>query len=98
MTGVQTCALPICNGSARTGAYTIAPAGSEDGFTPEPLRAAAVVATLDRHHSADTDHDGKLSLLELTRVIELYNFRSGSTRTGEYREGDGTEDGFAPGP
>ena len=86
------------NGSARTGAYAIAPAGSEDGFTPEPLRASAVVATLDRHHTADTDHDGKVSLLELTRVIELYNFRSGSTRTGEYREGDGTEDGFAPGP
>ncbi|MFM1749317.1 MAG: hypothetical protein RLZZ188_2983 [Verrucomicrobiota bacterium] len=86
------------HGTARTGAYAIAPAGSEDGFTPEPLRAAAVVATLDRHHSADTDRDGKLSLMELTRVIELYNTRSGTTRTGEYRESDGTEDGFAPGP
>ena len=71
---------------------------SEDGFNPEPMRAAAVVVTLNRHHAADTDHDGKLSLMELTRVIELYNFRSGTMRTGDYRESDGTEDGFAPGP
>ena len=86
------------HGTARTGAYAVATADSEDGFNPEPLRAAAVVATLNRHHSADTDLDGKLSLMELTRVIELYNFRSGTTRTGDYRESEGTEDGFAPGP
>jgi len=36
--------------------------------------------------------------MELTRVIELYNFRSGTMRTGDYRESEGTEDGFAPGP
>ena len=86
------------HGTARTGAYAVATADSEDGFNPEPLRAAAVVATLNRHHSADTDLDGKLSLMELTRVIELYNARSGTTRTGDYRESEGTEDGFAPGP
>ncbi len=86
------------HGTSRTGAYAVATADSEDGFNPEPLRASAVMATLNRHHSADTDLDGKLSLMELTRVIELYNFRSGTTRTGDYRESDGTEDGFAPGP
>jgi hypothetical protein len=36
--------------------------------------------------------------LELTRVIELYNYRSGSTRTGAYHLEVGTEDGFALGP
>ena len=86
------------HGTARTGAYALAAGESEDGFNPEPMRAAAVVVTLNRHHAADTDHDGKLSLMELTRVIELYNFRSGTMRTGDYRESDGTEDGFAPGP
>jgi hypothetical protein len=33
-----------------------------------------------------------------TRVIELYNVRSGTTRTGAYHVQAGTEDGFAPGP
>ena len=50
------------------------------------------------YHSADTDHNGKLSLLELTRVIELYNTRVGTSRTGQYHVQAGTEDGFAPGP
>ena len=54
--------------------------------------------TLTRYHSADSDRDGKLSLFELTRVIELYNYRSGTTRTGQYHVQAGTEDGFAPGP
>ena len=49
-------------------------------------------------HSADEDRNGKLSLFELTRVIELYNVHSGTTRTGQYRVQSGTEDGFAPGP
>jgi hypothetical protein len=31
-------------------------------------------------------------------VIELYNVRSGTTRTGAYHAQGGTEDGFAPGP
>jgi len=52
------------------------------------------------YHSADTNHDGKLSLLELTRVIELYNYRVGTSRTGQYhvQTSPPTEDGFAPGP
>jgi len=54
--------------------------------------------TLTRYHSADTDKDGKLSLVELTRVIELYNTRAGTTRTGQYHVQAGTEDGYAPGP
>jgi hypothetical protein len=31
-------------------------------------------------------------------VIELYNTRSGPTRTGEYHAQSDTEDGFAAGP
>ena len=41
---------------------------------------------------------GKLSLTEITRVIELYNTYSGSTRTGQYHAQALTEDGFAPWP
>ena len=78
------------DGTTRTGAYHT-DATTEDGF-------AAGTGTITSHHSADTNQDGRLSLLELTRVIELYNTRDGTTRTGEYRRTDAdTEDGFAPG-
>ncbi len=85
------------NGTVRTGAYGVV-AVSEDGFAPDPNRANGAVVTLPRYHSGDTDLNGKLSLVELTRVIELYNVRSGTTRTGAYHAAAGTEDGFAPGP
>ncbi len=85
------------NGTTRTGGYKVDVA-SEDGFAPESTRASGVTATLTRFHSADSSHDGQLSLLELTRVIELYNTRSGTVRTGTYHLQSGTEDGFAPGP
>jgi hypothetical protein len=49
-------------------------------------------------HTADTNRDGRIGLLELTRVIELYNYRSGGSRTGQYKSKAGTEDGFDPGP
>jgi hypothetical protein len=60
---------------------------------PDPLvlRSASM-------HTADSNRDGKISLTELTRVIELYNYRSGTTRTGQYKPQSGTEDGFAAGP
>jgi len=60
---------------------------------PDPLvlRSASI-------HSADSNRDAKISLTELTRVIELYNYRSGTTRTGQYKPQSETEDGFAPGP
>ena len=78
------------DGTTRTGAYHT-DATTEDGFAAGP-------GTIASHHSADTNQDGRLSLLELTRVIELYNTRDGTTRTGEYYRTDtGTEDGFAPG-
>jgi hypothetical protein len=40
-----------------------------------------------------------LSLYELTRVIEFFNYRAdGGSRTGEYHLHPGSEDGFNPGP
>ena len=78
------------DGTTRTGAYHTQP-GTEDGFAPGP-------GTIVGYHSADSNHDGVISLDELTRVIQLYNTMDGTTRTGAYHRQDGTEDGFAPGP
>ena len=90
------------NGTTRTGAYVVL-ANSEDGFAADPARTGATVITLTAYHSADTARggivrDAKIDLVELTRVIELYNTRSGTVRTGAYRVLAGSEDGFAPGP
>ncbi len=83
-------------GSIRTGRYKVQ-AGTEDGFAPDPDSVTS--QTLSVYHAADANpRDGQISLFELTRVIELYNFRSGTTRTGEYHVQAQTEDGFNPGP
>ncbi len=60
---------------------------------PDPL-----VLRSAESHSADANRDRRIDLTELTRVIELYNFRAGNVRTGQYKVQGGTEDGFAPGP
>jgi hypothetical protein len=86
------------NGTTRTGSYAVATTASEDGFAPDATRTSTATVALARHHSADSNRDGKINLTELTRVIELYNYRSGTTRTGQYKIQPGTEDGFAPGP
>ncbi len=82
-------------GSVRTGRYLVQP-GTEDGFAPDLVSASN--QTLTRFHSADSDHNSQINLTELLRVIELYNYRTGSVRTGKYHIQPGTEDGFAPGP
>ena len=84
------------HGSSRTGRYETR-SETVDGFAPDATQPATVASPLLRHHMADTDRDGHLSLSELLRVIELYNTRSGSTRTGAYHRSAGTADGFAPG-
>ncbi len=81
-------------GTLRTGRYLVATIATEDGFVTDVANSTAV---LTRHHSADTNRDGRLRLTELTRVIELFNARSGGTRTGAYHVQAGTEDDFAPG-
>ncbi len=86
------------NGTVRTGGYAVAFSISEDGFAPDPARPGNFAALLAHYYSGDSDRDGKLSLLELTRMVELYNAREGTMRTGAYHVLSGTEDGFAAGP
>ncbi len=85
------------NGTIRTGRYLVR-ADTEDGFAIDPTSAAGTAAGPIHLHSADLNRDGRISLVELTRVIELFNTRSGTARTGAYRSQFGSEDGFAPGP
>ena len=61
---------------------------------PDPLNVPAGPA----YHSADSNRDRQLSLLELTRVIELYATRYGTVRSGAYSLQATSEDGFAPAP
>jgi len=84
--------------TTRTGAYAVATTVTEDGFTQDLVRASGAVVTLARYHSSDTNYDGTISLVELTRGIELYNYRVGTERTGQYHIQADTEDGFALGP
>jgi hypothetical protein len=92
------------NGTTRTGSYGVQE-GTEDGFAPDAARAPGAAVTLAKFHAADTrgatagtPPDGSIGLVELTRVIELYNVRTLTVRTGAYRAQAATEDGFAPGP
>lgn len=68
----------------RTGEYHT-DALAYSGFAPGP-------GAITTYHSADTNQLGSISLLELTRVIELLN-----TSGGAYHVQVGTEDGFTPG-
>jgi hypothetical protein len=85
------------NGTARSGGYRVE-APSEDGFTPAPERPSSGQPTLTAWHAADTNRDGRISLNELLRVIELFNQRITATnvRTGAYLPRGDTEDGFMP--
>jgi uncharacterized repeat protein (TIGR01451 family) len=85
-------------GTERTGRYAVATTITEDGFASDPVTPDATAVTLARYHAADSNRDGQLNLVELTRVIQLYNYRVGTIRTGDYHAQAGTEDGFAPGP
>ena len=84
-------------GTSRTGRYLIQES-SEDGYGLDTTTPGGALTTMTRFHSADSNRNAQINLFELTRVIELYNVRDGSTRTGAYRVLADTEDGFAPGP
>jgi hypothetical protein len=84
------------HGSSRTGRYVIQ-ADTVDGYGTDASQPGSVENLLVRPHHADTDRNGHLSLSELLRVIELYNHRTGTTRTGAYRRASGTVDGFEAG-
>jgi uncharacterized delta-60 repeat protein len=86
-------------GTVRTGRYVAATGTTIDGYAPDPGVTAGPIPTTP--HTADLNRDGRFFLPELTRVIELFNTRSGTTRTGAYHAAaapTATEDGFAPGP
>ncbi|WP_221030557.1 MBG domain-containing protein [Actomonas aquatica] len=83
-------------GTTRTGRYQ-EQSGTDDGFASDPSLAADGPVGLTQFHSADYNDDGLVDLSELLRVIELYNQREGTTRTGRYHVATGTVDGFAPG-
>lgn len=83
-------------GTVRTGRYVVATTATPDGYAPGPAVTAGPIPT--EPHTADLDRNGRLSLTELTRVIELFQSRAGTVRTGAYHAASGTEDGFAPGP
>lgn len=85
------------HGTVRTGGYAV-DNDTEDGFTPDPNIASSADLPLSRYHSADTSGEGMIDLSELLRVIELYNTRSGTVRTGNYRYDAESDDGFAPNP
>lgn len=80
----------VAVGTTRTGDYHTA-SNTEDGF-------ALGAGPITTYHSADSDHDGRISLSEVLRVAQLYDYVGGTVRTGEYHPQGGTEDGFAPGP
>ena len=87
-------------GTVRTGAYRVDDRG-EDGFSADEERSRGPAASLlTRYHAADYDRDGSLSLEELVRVIQLYNYRGlNQVRTGQYRiVPAGSDDGYDPGP
>ena len=86
-------------GTTRTGEYHVLVA-TEDGYDLGPGEHTGKPS-----HSADTGvvdlpalPNWKVNQDELMRVIQLYNYRSGTTRTGDYHVQASTEDGYAPGP
>lgn len=82
----------------RTGRYRVQ-AGTEDGFAVDGTAGDSGIFPLPYFHTADTNRDGRISLTELTRVIELYNQRTGTQRTGRYHvDVSNPEDGLAAGP
>jgi hypothetical protein len=84
------------HGSSRTGIYRLEES-SVDGFSPDPALPLTAGRLPAKRHLADTDRNGAISLSELLRVIELYNHRNGTTRTGTYKSSANTVDGFTPG-
>lgn len=86
------------HGTVTTGVYAVATRNTEDGFDAAPARVGGEAATLARYHSADADRNGAIDLTELLFMIELYNYRLGTVRTGQYHLDSSTHEGFKRGP
>lgn len=84
-------------GSVRTGRYTTDSA-SLDGVKPAPTINDQTPAVVFAFHAADMDFDGRINLSELLHVIEFYNQRDGSIRSGRYHLDVASPDGFSSGP
>jgi V8-like Glu-specific endopeptidase len=96
---VVTCTLLVPTSAASDQPLATLVTLRQDGIAQQALaKPDPLVARTLTFHSADTDRDSRLSLLELTRVIELYNTRTGTVRTGKYKVKAGTEDGFVNDP
>jgi len=76
--------------SRRTGEYHWR-LGTEDGY------ASGMGDQSRRPHTADTDENWRFSLLELLRVVSLFNYGENNTRTGIYHLSSGGIDGYASG-
>ena len=63
-----------------------------------PFYLAQPTVPLTSFHSADVNRDGVISQIEFNRVLELYSYRSGTVRTGEYHTDATAYSGYAPGP
>jgi pimeloyl-ACP methyl ester carboxylesterase len=81
--------------TTRTGRYRINE-GAVDGFETDRDAVIDSPLTLIRFHAADTNRDARINLSEPLRLMEIYNTRRGTVRTGRYRPQTGTVDGFAP--
>jgi len=79
------------NGTQRTGAY-------DASYNPMPGVAPVHPVAPAQPHSADTDRDGAISLMELTRLVNLCMYSTTTGRTGEYHADSKGVDGFSPGP
>lgn len=85
VTFTYTLAVPATQaGPVQIVAHIIVQQGSDAG-TPLLAQPDPLVLALATQHTADSDADFRISLAELTRVIELYNTRNGNVRTGSYR-------------
>jgi hypothetical protein len=70
-----------------------------EGGIPYATTASTDPLTLDAttiYHSADTSHLYTITVAELTRVVSLYNTRSGTVLTGDYTTDETQTDGFTP--
>ena len=97
----QTIALfNTTNSNVRTGAYKYVTSELASGFAAD-ASVAAGVPVAGHIHSSDTNADGMIDLKELLQLIDLYNYRVGTDRTGSYHwqvdeTGTGV-DKYAPG-
>lgn len=87
--------------NVRTGAYKYLSSGATGGFALDPSGAVGV-PDLAHIHSADINADGMIDLKEILQLIDLYNYRVGTERTGHYHwqvdEAGLSVDKYATGP